>query len=63
MSRATSEEWSRYYEGARQRRRAVGADPLVKYRERKETQERHFFIGSSLLLAGVLAAFYSVFIR
>jgi hypothetical protein len=63
VPKATSEDWSRYYESARHRRRITGGDPLDRYLERRETQEKRFFIGCSLLLLIVLAAFYSVLIR
>jgi type II secretory pathway component PulM len=58
MPKATSEDWTRYYEGARHKRRALGGDPLARYVERRETRERRFFWGSSLFLVVVLAAFY-----
>jgi hypothetical protein len=63
MSRATTEEWIRYYAAARQRRRVSGADPLERYRARKEREEKRLFIGSTLLLAVVLSVFYSVLVR
>jgi len=63
MSRVTNEEWVRYYETARKRRQQGGRDPLHAYQERKQTRERQFFIVSSLLLAGVLAIFYSILVR
>jgi type II secretory pathway component PulM len=63
MRRATSEDWSRYYEGARHRRRVIGGDPLAKYLERRDTREKMFFIASSVLLLGVLIIFYSVLVR
>ena len=62
MSRATNEEWARYYETAHKRRQRGGPDALERYLERKETRERQFFIVSSLLLAGVLVVFYSILV-
>ena len=63
MPRATSEDWSRYYAGARHKRRALGGDPLARYLEQRETRERRFFFGSSLLLLLVLAAFYALLVH
>ena len=63
MSRATSEEWIRYYEGARERRRVSGGDPLARYRARKAKEELRLFVGSAFLLAVVLSVFYSVLVR
>jgi hypothetical protein len=63
VRRATSDDWSRYYECARQRRRVIGGDPLTKYLKRRDTREKRFFIGSSVLLLSVLIAFYSVLVR
>ena len=63
MTRATSEDWNRYYEGARQKRKIVGADPLERYRAQQETREKRLFVGATVLLAATVAAFYSVLIR
>jgi type II secretory pathway component PulM len=63
MPKATSEDWSRYYEGARHKRRALGGDPLARYLEQREMRERRFFLGSSLLLLGVLGAFYVLLVH
>jgi type II secretory pathway component PulM len=63
MPRATSEDWSRYYEGARHKRRLRGGDPIARYLERREARERRFFIGSSLFLLAVFAAFYVLLMR
>jgi len=63
VTRATSEDWNRYYEGARQKRKIVGADPLERYRAQQETREKRLFVGATVLLAATVAAFYSVLIR
>jgi hypothetical protein len=63
MRRATNDEWSRYYETARRRSRESGGDPLERYVRRHEAQQRRLFVGSSVLLAGLLAVFYSVLMR
>jgi type II secretory pathway component PulM len=63
MPRATSEDWSRYYEGARQKRRVLGGDPIARYLERREKKERRFFFGSSFFLLSVLATFYVLLMR
>jgi type II secretory pathway component PulM len=63
MPKATSEDWSRYYEGARHKRRALGGDPLARYLEQREARERRFFFGSSLLLLAVLGAFYVLLVH
>jgi type II secretory pathway component PulM len=60
MPRATSEDWRRYPARARHRRRIEGGNPLARYLERKDTREKRFFIGSSLLLFAVVAVLYSV---
>jgi hypothetical protein len=41
----------------------IGGDPLARYLERRDTREKRLFFGSSLLLLGVLIAFYSVLVR
>jgi type II secretory pathway component PulM len=62
IRRTTSADWTRYYEGARHRRRAIGGDPLAKYLERRDTREKRIFVGSSVLLLGILIAFYSLLV-
>jgi type II secretory pathway component PulM len=62
VQRATSEEWSRYYERARRRRQTVG-DPIERYLERRDQREQRFFVASTALLATVLVAFYFVLAR
>ena len=58
--KATSEQWGKYYEFAAQRRREVGGDPFTNYKKRKETQQKAFFIGSSLFLVVLVTVLYSV---
>jgi type II secretory pathway component PulM len=63
MQRATNDEWNRYYETARYRSRESGVDPLKRYVRRHEARQRRLFVGSSALLAALLAVFYSVLTR
>jgi type II secretory pathway component PulM len=63
VERATSEDWSRYYEGARRKRRVMGGDPIERYVARRNARERRFFIGTSLVLVAVLIVFYSVLVQ
>jgi hypothetical protein len=63
MQRATSDDWGRYYEGARRRRRVNGGDLIQRYLEQKEAKEKRYFIGSSLLLLGLLLAYCSALVR
>jgi type II secretory pathway component PulM len=63
VSRATNDEWDRYYEAARRRRSAVGTDPLDAYLERREARQKRIFISCNMLLLGVVVAFYSLLIR
>ncbi len=60
MRRATNDEWNRYYETARHRSRESGGDPWARYVRRHEVRQRRLFVGSSALLAGLFAVFYSV---
>jgi len=63
MARATNDDWNRYYEGARHRRRVSGGDPIERYLERKETREKQLFIGSGVLLLALLVAYCSALVR
>jgi type II secretory pathway component PulM len=63
MSKATSEEWVRYYDFARQRRRGGIGDPLAAYKERMEAREKRLFVASGCVLLAVIAVFYSLLIR
>ena len=63
MSKATIEEWSRYYELASARRRANGGDPLERILKRQAAQHQRFFVASSLLLAALFSTFYWVLVR
>jgi type II secretory pathway component PulM len=63
MSRATNDEWIRYYEVASRRRRANGGDPLTKYLKRQTTREKRFLFGSSVVMAVLVGVFYSVLMR
>jgi hypothetical protein len=56
----TAEEWSRYYSVAERRRRELGGDPFTNYKRRKESQQKAFFIGSSLFLVGLVTVLYTV---
>jgi hypothetical protein len=58
--KATAQEWSQYYEVAARRRRELGGDPFTNYKRRKETQQKAFFIGSSLFLVGLVTVLYTV---
>ena len=58
--KATAQEWSQYYEIAARRRRERGGDPFTNYKRRKETQQKAFFIGSSLFLVGLVTVLYNV---
>ena len=56
-TRATEEEWRRYYDRADQLRAAVG-DPFRRHLERESMRERVLIIGSTLLVLGLAAAFF-----
>jgi hypothetical protein len=58
--KATSEEWSRYYAHAAQRRRETGGDPFTIYTRKKASQQKVLFISSSLFLVGLVAVLYTV---
>jgi hypothetical protein len=58
--KATAEEWSRYYAVAARKRREIGGDPFTRYTQRKATQQRALFIGSSLFLVGLVTVLYTV---
>jgi hypothetical protein len=60
VSKATTEEWNRYYAVAARKRRAVGGDPFTNYIKRRSSQQKALFIGSSLFLAGLVTVLYSV---
>ena len=63
MSRATSDDWNRYYEKARERRRARGRDPLDLLIRRHVVRERMFLAGSSLFVAALVMACYGMLVR
>jgi hypothetical protein len=63
MSRATNDEWMRYYEVASQRRRENGGDPLTRYRKRQIAREWRLLVGSSMLMALLFGVFYTVLLR
>lgn len=58
--KATPEQWGQYYEIAARRRREVGGDPFTNYKRRRETQQKAFFIGSSLFLVALVTVLYNV---
>jgi hypothetical protein len=58
--KATAEDWSRYYAVAARRRREVGGDPFTNYKNRKQSQQKVLFVGSSLFLLGLVTVLYSV---
>ena len=58
--KATAEDWSRYYAVAARRRREVGGDPFTNYRNRKLSQQKVLFVGSSLFLLGLVTVLYTV---
>jgi len=60
MSRATTEDWSRYYAVAARRRRDVGGDPFTNYKRRHATKQKALFVGSSLFLLGLVTVLYTV---
>lgn len=63
MSRATSEEWNRYYDAASKRRRECGGDPLVRVIKRQIMRQKMFLAGSSLFVAALVMACYEVLVR
>lgn len=60
MSKATAEDWNRYYTVAARRRREGGGDPFTNYSRRRASQQKALFIGSSLFLAGLVTVLYTV---
>lgn len=58
--KATAEEWSQYYAVAAKKRRALGGDPFTRYSQKKATQQKALFIGSSLFLVGLVTVLYTV---
>jgi hypothetical protein len=60
MSKASTEDWNRYYAVAARKRRACGGDPFTNYIKRRSAQQKILFIGSSLFLAGLVTVLYSV---
>ena len=60
MSKATADDWNRYYAVAARKRRACGGDPFTNYIKRRSSQQKALFIGSSLFLAGLVTVLYSV---
>ena len=60
MSKATAEDWGRYYAVAVRRRREMGGDPFTNYRRRKAAQQKALFIGSSIFLASLFGLLYTV---
>jgi hypothetical protein len=58
--KATAEEWSRYYAVAAQKRREYGGDPWTRYVQRKSSQQKALFIGSSIFLVGLVTVLYTV---
>jgi hypothetical protein len=60
LSRATTEEWSRYYAVAARRRRELGGDPFTNYTRKHAAQQKALFIGSSLFLLGLVTVLYTV---
>lgn len=62
MSRATNDQWIRSSEVARHARHKISLDSLERSVRRRETRERRLFIGSSFLLAAVLAVCYTILI-
>jgi hypothetical protein len=62
MSRAMNDHFIRSSEGARHTRHKISLDCLERSLKRRETHERWLFIGSSFLLAAVLAVCYTILI-
>jgi hypothetical protein len=60
ISRASSEEWARYYEAAQKRRRAGPGDPLELLVKRNALREKLFLIGSSVFVAVLFGVCYSL---
>ncbi|HSZ84373.1 MAG TPA: hypothetical protein VLA14_18935 [Polyangia bacterium] len=60
MSKATAEEWSRYYAVAAKRRRDAGGDPFTNYIRKESSRQKALFIGSSLFLVGLVTVLYTV---
>jgi hypothetical protein len=58
--KATAEQWSEYYAVAARKRRANGGDPFTLYIERRASQQKALFIGSSLFLVGLVTVLYTV---
>jgi len=58
--KATAEEWSQYYASAARKRREVGGDPFTRYVQRRASQQKALFIGSSLFLVGLVTVLYTV---
>jgi hypothetical protein len=60
VSKATAEDWSRYYAVAAKRRRDAGGDPFTNYIRKRSSRQKALFIGSSLFLVGLVTALYTV---
>jgi hypothetical protein len=60
VSKATTEDWSRYYATASRRRRAIGGDPFTRYVAKQAAQQKALFIGSSLFLVALVTILYNV---
>jgi hypothetical protein len=60
VARATAEDWQRYYAVADQKRRECGGDPFKNYVQKRASQQKVLFIGSSLFLVGLVTVLYSV---
>jgi hypothetical protein len=58
--KATAEEWGEYYAIAARKRRENGGDPWTRYVQRKSSQQKALFIGSSLFLVGLVTVLYTV---
>ena len=58
--KATADEWNQYYAVAARKRRENGGDPWTRYVQRKSTQQKALFIGSSLFLVGLVTVLYTV---
>lgn len=67
VPKATTEGSAQHHEGARRKRRKVGAgtdaDPFKRYSRQLDAREVRTFVISSVLLLAVLAACFGYFAR
>jgi hypothetical protein len=60
VARATNDDWNRYYEVARRRRRVSGGDPWQQYVAHQTKVEKRYLLIASLAMAALLGLFYFV---